>query len=94
MCICFSIAWVVMFTIMFIKNGRQELMQIYIDHLQAMVGLPSAAFISLFIIIILKATSGNIEFSGLGFSFKGASGQIVLFIFLYMCTAFSIKMLW
>src|SRR2546422_1380992 len=43
--------------------------------------LPSAAFAALLIVLVLEQSSGQIEFSSLGFAFKGASGQIVLWAF-------------
>lgn len=71
-----------------------DLWQIYTNHFQVILGLPCAAFAALFIVLVLKESSGNIEFSGLGFVFKGASGQIVLWIFVYLAIAGTIKLLW
>jgi hypothetical protein len=71
-----------------------DLWDIYVKHFQVILGLPCAAFASLFIVLVLKESGGNIEFSGLGFTFKGASGQIVLWIFVYLAIAGTIKLLW
>ena len=73
---------------------NDEFMPLYKEHFQALVGLPAAAFASTFIILILKITEGPIEFSGLGFNFKGASGQVVLWVFCYLAIVGSIKLLW
>lgn len=52
--------------------------KVFLEHFSAIVGLPAAAIASLFIVIVLEASSGNIEFKGLGFELKGASGPILM----------------
>ncbi|WP_192349035.1 hypothetical protein [Algoriphagus sp. Y33] len=98
-------AWVV--AILFIVSGtfvflfvfKGEINPIYIqlykDHFSAIVGLPAAAFISTFLILLLKITEKEaLEFSVLQVTFKGTSGEIVLWIFIYMTIVSSIKILW
>jgi hypothetical protein len=55
-----------------------ELYRVALEHMPATIGLPSAALAALCIVIVLENTSGPIEFEGLGFRFKGASGPVVL----------------
>lgn len=64
------------------------------QHFPAIIGLPSAAIASFFLVLILRQTFGTIEFKGLGFEFKGASGEIVLWIFSFLSIAGAIKLLW
>ena len=71
-----------------------EFLPLYKEHFQALVGLPAAAFAATFIILIFKISEGPIEFSGLGFQFKGASGQVVLWVFCFLAIVGSIKLLW
>jgi hypothetical protein len=70
------------------------LFQIALNHFAATVGLPSAALAGLCIVIFLESASGPIEFEGLGFKFKGASGPIVLWVFCILAIAAAIKLLW
>jgi len=65
-----------------------------LEHFAATVGLPSAALVSLCIVLFLESASGPIEFEGLGFKFKGASGPIVLWVFCFLAIAGAIKLLW
>ena len=63
-------------------------------HFAATVGLPMAAAASLFIVLVLRATSGPLEFEGIGFKFRGASGPIVLWLLCFLGIAAALKMLW
>jgi hypothetical protein len=44
--------------------------------------------------MFLEQTSGPIEFEGLGFKFKGASGPVVLWVFCFLAIAGAIKLVW
>jgi hypothetical protein len=67
---------------------------VVLENFAASVGLPAAAAAALFIVLVLKVTSGPIEFEGLGFRFKGASGPIVLWVMCFLSMVFGIKALW
>lgn len=60
----------------------------------ATIGLPSAALAALCLVMVLENTSGPIEFEGLGFKFKGASGPIILWCIVFLCMAAAIKLVW
>lgn len=64
------------------------------QHYAATLGLPLAAIASLVLVILLEASSGPIEFKGLGFEFKGTSGQVVLWVFVFLSMAMAVKLLW
>ena len=65
-----------------------------VKNFAAIIGLPFA-FIGAFVVVALfRQGSGPIEFSGFGVSFKGASGEIVLWMLCFLAIATSIRMLW
>ena len=63
-------------------------------HFPAVVGLPSAAALSFALVVFLRQTDGPIEFEGLGFKFKGAAGQVVMWIMCFLAIAGAIKLVW
>lgn len=66
----------------------------FYNHLQAVVGIPGAMISSFVIVSLLEQVSGPIEFEGLGFKFKGASGPVVLWVMVFLSIVLSIKVLW
>lgn len=70
-----------------------DLLDIAFAHFAATIGLPSAALAALCIVVFLESSSGPIEFEGVGFRFKGASGPIVLWILVFLSIAGAIKLL-
>ena len=67
---------------------------VFEKHAEAVLGLPLAALVALCAVLSLQATSGPIEFEGLGFKFRGASGEIILWVLCMIALSFAIKMLW
>ena len=64
------------------------------EHAAAAVGIPLAAVASFFLVSILQVTTGKIEFEGLSFKFRGASGPIVLWIACFIVMVICIRVLW
>ena len=64
------------------------------DHASAVVGLPIATVAAFLLVSILQVTSGRIEFEGIGFKFRGASGPVVLWIACFIVFVIGIKLLW
>lgn len=64
------------------------------NHFPAVVGLPLAALLSLWIVLILRGGYGPIELSVLGFRFRGASGPIIMWVLCFLAITFAIKILW
>ncbi len=64
------------------------------EHASAAVGIPVAAVAAFFLVSILQVTTGKIEFEGLSFKFRGASGPIVLWIACFIAMLIGIKILW
>lgn len=61
---------------------------------RAVIGLPCAVLTSYCIVLFLEATSGPIELEALGFKFRGASGPIILWIFVFLAVVSGIAILW
>jgi len=64
------------------------------QHFAAVIGLPMAAVASLFIVLVLRISSGPIEFEGAGVKFKGAAAQIVFWLLCFLSIVAAIKLLW
>jgi hypothetical protein len=64
------------------------------EHVRAVVGVPLAAASSFCVLLVLETRSGPIEFQGLGFSFHGASGPAVIWIFAFLAFGGIIRILW
>jgi hypothetical protein len=70
------------------------MMEIFRAHPAAILGLPSAALAALCIVLFLEVKSGRIEFEGFGFKFRGASGEIILWVICFLAIVASIRLLW
>lgn len=71
-----------------------EMYRLALEHFAATIGLPSAALAALCLVVFLERTSGPIEFEGLGFKFRGASGPIVMWVFAFLAMTAAIRVLW
>ena len=74
--------------------GNELWVQIAREHFAATIGLPAVALVSLFVVLFLEAKSGRIEFEAWGLKFRGASGEVILFVVCFLAIALAIKMLW
>jgi hypothetical protein len=63
-------------------------------HYQAIVGLPGAAALAFAIVVFLRQVEGPVEFEGLGFKFRGAAGQVVMWVFCFLAMVTAMKLLW
>jgi len=70
------------------------LLEIFKVHFAALFLVPMAALMSMCVVVLLRYTAGAIEFKGLGFDFKGASGQVVLWVFCFLALIAALKLLW
>ena len=70
-------------------------MKIYEEHFVATIGLPLVAVSSVFVITVFKQQSTEkINFKLKGFEFIGASGEITLWMMVYLVQTFSLWVLW
>jgi hypothetical protein len=54
------------------------------EHARVTFGWPIAAVVSLLLILVLRESTGKLEFEALGFKFRGASGPVVLWVLCYL----------
>lgn len=64
------------------------------EQFPVLVGLPMAAFAALFLTVVLRITSGPIEFEAGPIRFKGGSAPIVFWVLCFLAITLAIKMLW
>ncbi len=77
-----------------IANAEPWMMEVFRTHPGAVLGLPLAALAAICIVLFLEAKSGLIEFEGFGFKFRGASGEIILWVICFLAIVAAIKALW
>jgi hypothetical protein len=75
-------------------GASPQLVEFLKQHFPVTVGVPAAAGLSLLIILVVRETTGKLEFEALGFKFRGASGPVVLWVLCYLAITLSIKLLW
>lgn len=82
--------------ISFLIGGSKEprMRELVLKHYTTVVGLPSAAAAALFIVLVLKAAAGPIEFEAIGFKFRGASGPVVLWALCFLVIVVAIRAVW
>ena len=59
-----------------------------------LVGLPMAGLGALFVTLILRISTGPLEFEMAGVKFKGGAAPIVFWIICFLSIVLSIRMLW
>ncbi len=69
---------VYLFWLIWSLNHDERFIEEFYSHLPAVVGIPGAMISAFVLVNVLEQVSGPIEFEGLGFRFKGASGPVVL----------------
>ena len=78
-----------------LHTEAQWIMKIYKDHFVATIGLPLVAVSSVFIISVFKQQSNEkIHFKIKSLEFNGASGEITLWIMVYIVQVLSLYLLW
>ena len=81
-------------TLAIVFFGRVDWSKIFVEHFAATVGLPLAAIAAFVIVVLLQQGEAPLEFEGLGFKFKGSSGQILLWVVCFLAISGAIKFLW
>ena len=71
-----------------------QFMDLYKKNFLVIIGLPLASMASLFLVLILEYSKGPIEFEGLGFKFKGASGPLIMWVICFLAIVGAFKLLW
>lgn len=63
-------------------------------HVSAIYGLQIAAAVAFAIVIFLRQVDGPVEFKALGFEFKGAAGQVIMWVICFLAITVAIKLCW
>ena len=85
---------VYMFWLIWSLNYDSQFIEIMYQHLVAVVGIPGAIITAFVLVNVLEQVSGPIEFSGLGFTFKGASGPVIMWVVVFTALVGGLKLLW
>ena len=90
------ISYGILLFVLFLISGSREprIKELALKHYPTVVGLPSAAAAALFIVLVLKAAAGPIEFEVPGFKFKGGSGPVILWALCFLSIVAGIKTVW
>ncbi|MFE9727403.1 hypothetical protein ACFYQ5_28405 [Streptomyces sp. NPDC005794] len=76
-------------------NQDPWIMELLEGHFAALVGLPSIALLAFILVVLLEARFDKIEMEFFGVvRFKGASGPIILWGFLFLLMATTLRFLW
>jgi len=70
------------------------MVQLVREQFPALILLPMSALGALCIVLLLRLSSGPLEFKVIGFEFRGASGQVVLWVVCFLAMIASVKLLW
>jgi len=65
-----------------------------VEHYAVFLTVPCAGFAALILVVCLDQAYGTVNFSIFELRFEGASGQIILWILVYLSIILSIKLLW
>ena len=82
------------FLVIYVQFGKGYWLNITLNHFPAVIGLPGAAAAAFVVVAVLRNTEGPIEFEGLGFKFKGASGPVILWMLCFLAVSGAIRLLW
>jgi hypothetical protein len=88
------VAILLLYYVLSIEYQRNRLLDFIYSQPAALMGIPAAIGFAIFIVLILRTTEGPIEFELIGVKFRGASGQIVMWIFTFLSIIAAIKLLW
>lgn len=64
------------------------------DHPAGTIGVGMSAISAFCLVALLEIARGPVEFEGLGFRFKGASGPVVLWVLCFLAMVFAVWLLW
>jgi hypothetical protein len=71
-----------------------EWVNIYFNHFPVTMGIPCAMLGAVIICTLFRTIEGRIKFGGLGFTFEGAAGPIVMWVLCFLAFVTSVRVLW
>lgn len=74
--------------------GQSWFLGVIQEHFAATISVPLSGISAICVVLTLKATTGPIEFEAWGLKFRGASGPLVLWIFVFAAFVYGVKGLW
>lgn len=80
--------------VLFLALTEQYWKKLGLEHFPTLVGLPTAAIASIFIVLVLRTVAGPIEFKVFGLEFKGASGPTAFWVVCFLAISLAIKITW
>ena len=63
-------------------------------HFPAVIGLPMAAVGAFIIVAVLQQSSGAIQFEALGLKFRGAAGQVMMWVICFLAIVLALRLVW
>ncbi len=75
-------------------GNRERLLAEIFAHAPASIGIPFCSIIAMFVVLMLRATQGPVEFEAIGLKFRGASGPIVMWVLCFLAMILAMKLLW
>jgi hypothetical protein len=90
--VCLFVAWCIFYFFHWYYNMGDT--KILYERFAAVVGIPLAMCAAFVVVAILEQTSGPIEVTAPGFSIKGAAGQVLFWIFVFLAIVHAIEVLW
>jgi hypothetical protein len=86
-----AVAWSTVFYIGYQEHLWREVIR---QNFAAMILMPACAGFALVLVLVLRATAGEIEFEVLGLKFRGASGPLVFWVLCFLAQILGVKLLW
>ena len=88
----FSGLYLVGIVLLFLYDPK--FLELLYEQLRVFLGVPLAGIAAFCVVLVLEVQTGKIEFEGLGFKFRGASGPVILWIFCFLALAGVINLMW
>ena len=86
---------VILTVYMLILSFREKVLVVYLEEqFPALLGLPAVAGMSLFIVLVLRISTGPIKIEYGKLKFEGAAAPIVFWIVCFLVMATMLKILW
>lgn len=82
------------FLLLSLWRAEEWMINIIKDHFAGIYVIPLAAIGALCVVLVLRFTSGPIEFEAYGVKFKGSSGPVVFWILCFLAVVGGTKLLW